>query len=189
MRWAPDIGRDVEPGAQAIAEARLLDREIGPESGDLALDRNDGVIDAVERMPEIGREIAQHIQRRRRMFGDFLGNAVQGVEQGVRIELQAQLLEFGPQGIGLGAHGSALLCLPRHLRAQPEVGEAPPHEGKEVMHEWDEKLFDAAATGRHDPRQSLMNKDDRACDDQGAQQREQADQRHAADRHATGKGP
>jgi hypothetical protein len=47
-------------------------------------------------MAQIGREIAQHGERRRGMLRNFLGHAVQGVEQKMRIELQAQLLEFGP---------------------------------------------------------------------------------------------
>ncbi len=84
-------------------------------------------------MPEIGREIAQHGERRRRTLGDLLRDAVQRIEQEMRIELQAQFLELGPERLGLGARGVPVLGLLRHLGMDPEVAEAPSGQRQPIV--------------------------------------------------------
>ena len=87
---------DLRP--QAIAETRLLNAKVGGEPTDFRFDRHDRVVDAVERMPQVGREVAEHGEGRLGMLGNFLGHAVQRIEKKVWIELETQLLQFGAQG-------------------------------------------------------------------------------------------
>ena len=168
---------------QAAAEARPLDAEIGHQAGNFVRNGYDRVIDAVERMPEIGGEIAQHLQRRGRMLGDLLGHPVQGIEEKVRVELESQLLELGAQRLGLRAHRLAVLHLLRQFGPQPEVGEAPSRQDEEIMHERDEELLGSAPVGRHEPGKGLVGDHDRRCRRQRAEKRQQADQRDGAQRH------
>ncbi len=139
------LGCHVEARLQTIAEPRLLDGEVGREAGHLHLDRNHRVIDAVEAnaadrpsgyaacpaprpdVPEISS--ATPFRALNRKCGSncrrSCSSSARSASAWARI-VRRRCACFG------------------HLRAQPEIGEAPSHEGKEVMHEWDEKLFDAA---------------------------------------------
>ncbi len=99
------------------------------------------------------------------------------------------MLEFGPQGFGLRAHGMAVLRLLRHFRAQPEIGEAPADEREEIVHQRNEEFLDAAILGRNDPGKPFMDHDDHGCDGERTEQREHPDQGHAADRHSGGERP
>src|SRR5258708_15079296 len=115
----------MDRGLETLAEARLLHAQVGREPADLSIDGHDRLADAVERMAEVSREVTQHGERRSGMLGDLLGHAVQGIEEEMRIELKAQFLELRAQGLGLGAHGMAVLDPPRPLRVDPEGAKDP----------------------------------------------------------------
>ncbi len=98
------------------------------------------------------------------MLGDFLGHAVQRVEQEMRIELQAQLLELQTQGLGLGTHRMLMLGLLGHLGMDPEIAEAPAGQRQRVVDPRHHHGLDRPPVG-HVPAQGLANGEDDGDDD------------------------
>jgi len=157
---------------QPIAEARLLHAQIGRQPADLRLDRDHRLVDAVERMTQVGREVAQHGEGGRRMIGDLLGHAVQRIEQEMRVELQAQLLKLGAQRLGLGAHGVAVLGLLGELGMDPEVAKAPADQDERAVDQRQEELVDRVAIRDH-PAAELATGEHRAGHDRRAADRQE----------------
>ena len=105
------------------------------------------MVDAVERVPEVGGEIAQHGERRRGTVGNLLGDAVQDVEQEMGVELQAQLLELRAQRLGLGAHRVPVLGLLGELGIDPEIAEAPRGKRNRVVGPGQDEIVERVAAG------------------------------------------
>ena len=110
------------------------------------------------------------------MLGDLLGHAVQRVEQEMRIELQAQLLELETQGLGLGAHRMPMLGLLGHLGVDPEIAEAPAGQRQRVVDPRHHHGLDRPPV-RDLPAEGLAKDEDDGDGDGRGAGRQRADQR------------
>ena len=100
-----------------------------------------------------------------------------------RVQMLSKIQRF----FGLSDDGAAMLVLFRDLGLNPEIGQAPAGERKEVVNLRKQELLETAMRGRHHPRHELMDEDDGRCDGRRPQQRQQEDQHNRPCRHATGR--
>ena len=113
-----------------------MDFEVGGSGIDLNGQRGDQFMAMIERVFQVGGQLIDHIGGDLRVNGNFGGDAVEGVEEEMRVELESDELEFHGLNFGTSFGLKGGLCLGVKFSLQPEIGKSPreinkPHENGE----------------------------------------------------------
>ena len=113
-----------------------MDFEVGGGGIELHGQGGDQLMAMIEGVFKVGSQFIDHIGGDLGVNGNFGGDAVEGVEEEMRVELESDELEFHGLNFGTSFGLKGGLCLGVKFSFQPKIGKSPreinkPHENGE----------------------------------------------------------
>ena len=100
-----------------------MNSEVGGSGIEFDGQRCDQFMTVIERVFQVGGQFIHHVGCDFRVSGDFGGDAVEGVEKEMGVELESDQLEFHLLNLRLGMQLFDFFALNQEFSLEPEIGE------------------------------------------------------------------